>query len=303
MEIIQKIRRRGVRRAVALGPRYLLDRVGIRKRWYMYVNKNAEMYRSPTIGDLLEIEAALASSDIFVCPFTVDPNDFQAFLDDRFFPDSYHGGRGSAVWTEKLLEHYVAYKLLGLNGYAPNDVYIDVAASGSPWAKVLRERLGIEAYAIDLEIACKEYGSLPYYKKMDATQMQFQDSSVRGMSLQCAYEMFMGDSDIRFINEVNRVLKPGGKVVINPLYMHTHYCGYASPDWYGKGYADEGAKEYIRSDVMGIPFSRKYDALMLQRRVLERIVEQGLSYNIYALRNGRDLGNSIYLHFILEITK
>lgn len=303
MEIIEKIRRKGIGRAVALGPRYLLDRVGVSKRWYMYVNKNAEMYRSPTHGELSEIEASLASAGIAVCPFMVDAGDFQAFLDKELFPDSYRHGKSAGVWTEKMLEHYISYKLLGLDKYASGDIYVDVAASGSPWAKVLRERLGIEAYAIDLEMACKEYESLPYYEKMDATQMEFEDSSVSGMSLQCAYEMFAGDSDIRFINEVSRVLKRGGKVIINPLYMHTHYCGYASPDCYGKGYADEGAKEYIRPDIMRIPFSRKYNVPMLQKRVLDTIAGRGMSYTMYALNNKQEIDDSIYLHFILEINK
>ena len=115
--------------------------------------------------------------------------------------------------------------------------------------------------------------------------------------------MFQGDHDKLLIKELARILRPGGKVIILPLYMHTHYCAYATPEYFGKGYADTDAKEYIRMDCYGVPSSRKYDAQRLKERVLAPIQQAGLRYRLLALRNKSALGTGIYLHFILEIEK
>jgi len=95
----------------------------------------------------------------------------------------------------------------------------------------------------------------------------------------------MGDDDTNLLVEMGRILKPGGKVIIVPLYMHTHYCAYSTPEYYGKGYSDSAAKEYVRLDCFGIPSSRKYDAQMLKTRVLESIERLGMRYQLLALRN------------------
>jgi ubiquinone/menaquinone biosynthesis C-methylase UbiE len=128
-------------------------------------------------------------------------------------------------------------------------------------------------------------------------------SSVKGASLQCAFEMFGKDNDKLLIKEMNRILAPGGKVVILPLYMHTHYCSYSTADYYGKGYSDNEGIEYLMLGSYGIPSSRKYDVKTLYGRILRVIEDEGMEYKILILRNKEKLGHSIYCHFILEITK
>ena len=160
----------------------------------------------------------------------------------------------------------------------------------------------MNAFAIDLNVS-EAYRHLPFYRVENATLTAFVDAYVTGLSLHCAYEMFMNDDDTRFIHEAARILKPGGKVVILPLYMHTQYCAYATPEYFDKGYSDPEAKELIRFDSTGIPSSRKYDAVMLKKRVLDPIVSIGMYYRLLALRNKAELGNNINCHFILEIER
>ena len=176
--------------------------------------------------------------------------------------------------------------------FGPQDVYVDVAACASPWAQTLRERSHLSSFAIDLAPVGAAYRDLPYYRMENATRTRFTDQSVRGASLHCAYEMFLGDDDTRFISELARILKPGGKAVILPLYMHTHHCAYATPEYFGRGHADPGAKEYVRLDCYGVPSSRKYDAKILHRRVLLPIKQAGLSYRLLAVRNKELLGRT-----------
>ena len=225
------------------------------------------------------------------------------FQTQNWFPKDYHGGIKSGVWDEKLLEHWIASEVIGLMKYNKSDIYVDVAAAGSPWAQVLRDRKGISAYAINLDEITSTYRSLYYYRVENATKTTFTDNNVMGMSLQCAYEMFMGEDDMLFIQEAARILKPGGKVVILPLYTHTHYCSASTPDYYGKGCCDPNAKEYIWQDHLGIPSARHYDAETLKLRVLDTIESLGMHYKLFALRNKSELGNNIYCHFILEITR
>ena len=192
--------------------------------------------------------------------------------------------------------------ITNFSGFTNDDTDTVVYACASPWVKALRERLGIQAYAIDL-VVNPEFSMLDFYREENATKTRFADSSVRGMSLQCALEMFLENDDSDFISEIRRILKPGGTVIILPLYMHTHYCAYSTPDFFGRGYSDPAATEYVRMDCFGIPSSRKYDAAILRNRLLSRIEREGLEYEIYALRNKNDFGDDIYCHFILEITK
>ncbi|MCS5694109.1 class I SAM-dependent methyltransferase [Cyanobium sp. FGCU-6] len=299
--IIEKVRKHGLwdsaRMAGSIAKRRLRPQIDA---WRF---RDAPKYASPTDAELSQIESDLARLSIAVTDYTPPQDRFQRFQQEAWFPAHYHGGQASGVWDEKLLEHWIAGELLDLEHWSPDDVYVDIASCNSPWAKVLRQRRGLSAYAIDLAPVGAAYADLPYYRSEDATQTSFADDSVRGASLQCAYEMFQGDHDQLLIKELARILRPGGKVIILPLYMHTHYCAYATPEYFGKGYANAEAKEYIRMDCYGVPSSRKYDAQRLKQRVLDPIQQAGLRYRLLALRNKAVLGTGIYCHFILVIEK
>lgn len=299
MSIIEKIRRHGLRDSARIAITLIRNKSGY-TRWRV---RNAPVYANPTPVELASIERDLLALGIILHDYSPPPAAFKSFQAAGWFPPDYHGGMNSGVWDEKLLEHWVALSRLGLMAYKSNEVYVDVAAAASPWAQQLRERQHCEAYAIDLEVVGAAFKHLSYYRIENATKTTFNDESVTGASLQCAYEMFMGADDINLIHELARILKPGGKVVILPLYLHTHHCAYSSPEYFGKGLQDDGAKEYVRLDCPGIPSSRKYDAKQLKARVLDAIVANGMRYKLSVLRNKSELGKDIYCHFILDIEK
>lgn len=272
--------------------------------WYYRWNvRNAKTFADPTPLELGQIEQHLATLGIVVRDFTPRAESLAAFKSAGYFlPESYDSADAS-VWDEKVLEHWIAAERLGLMHYRPADIYVDIAAGNSPWAKVLRTRLGIAAFAIDLGAVGADFRDLPYYRTEDATATAFADASVAGASLQCAFEMFAGDDDTGLLEELARILKPGGKALVVPLYLHTHYCAYATPEHFGKGRADSRATEYVCRDWTGIPSARFYDARELQARVLAPIERLGMRYQLLALRNKAALGEGIYCHFILEISK
>jgi hypothetical protein len=304
MNIASKIKKHGVLGSAKIAVSLAAWKAKqIRNAYYRWAVRKASRFNHPTVGDMVQIEKDLIAAGVTVYDYEPRVENFVAFQETHYFPLDYHGGINGPVWDEKLLEHWIAAERLGLESYQPEDIYIDIAAANSPWAKTLRERLGIQAFAIDLSEVGVEYKDLPYYKIENATASSFADGAVSGASLQCAYEMFMGNDDTNLLGELARILKPGGKVVIVPLYMHTHYCAYSSPAYYGKGNSDVLAQEYVCTDWYGIPSARFYDANSLKKRVLDPIERLGMSYKLLVLRNKADLGKSIYCHFILEITK
>lgn len=300
--MLKKIKRHGIKGAARIGLLLFRRRLEpLQKHYDLFRLRNAQRYVNPSPAELLAIESGLESLGAKLVDFNPDPEAFNFFVEQGWFPLDYHGGIHSAVWREKLLEHFIAKDLLGLDNFGPSDVYLDIASCGSPWARILREKLQINAYAIDLSPVPEMYKSLPYYRSEDATHSSFPNQSVIGASLQCAYEMFTGDSDIKLIHELKRILAPGGKAVIAPLYTHTHYCAYSTPEYFGMGHSDPKAKEYLRVDCYGIPSSRKYDACELKKRVLDTIVSMGMSYRLHVLRNKEMFGEGVYCHFVLEI--
>ena len=301
MNILQKTQKHGLTKSIKIAISIFFRKIRLVYDQVRFLN--TPHYKNPTADELVTIEKHLKTHGTQVEDFTPSRQEFKLFQNENWFPPTYHGGHASGVWDEKLLEHWVSWLRLGLADYNKDDIFVDVAACASPWAKALRERLGLSAFAIDLSQASQDYSDLSYYRVENATHTTFADASVRGVSLHCAYEMFMGDDDVRLIAELARILKPGGKAIILPLYMHTHECAYSTPEYYGKGYSDSGAKEYVRMDCYGVPSSRKYDANTLMKRVIAPILDVGLKYRLLVLRNKAELGNNIYCHFILEIEK
>lgn len=270
--------------------------------YYRNKHKLAPLHIPPNSTQLQEIERRMIEEvGVPVRTLDISPKEFSAFKEEFPFPEVY--SRSGGLREEKLLEHFIAYKLCGLQNAAYRDdcAYIDVAGGGAPWAKMLRQK-GVNAFAIDLKVH-PAYKRLDYYRQMDAKNTTFADSSVSAMSLQCAYEMFLRNDDILFVDESNRILKPGGKVIVVPLYMNTTHGGFSSPDYYGKGYADKGANEWIRPEMWGIPFAREYDAPALKERIVERAKRQGMECVVHVLRNKEQFGKGVYCHFVLEIGK
>lgn len=301
MNLIEKVRRHGIVASVRQALRVVARRSS--RIYHLWRVRNAPRYANPTPTELAAIERDLVASGVTIHDYTPSPQAFGNFMSSGYFPADYCGGRGGAVWDEKLLEHWIAAECLGLMGYAPFDIYVDIAAGGSPWAKALRENHALSAFALDRCEIGDAFQALPFYRREDATATSFANASVTGVSLHCAYEMFSGEDDIKLLHELARILKRGGKAVILPLYLHREYCAYSTPEYYGRGHVDPAATEYVRTDCLGIPASRKYDVRMLKSRVLAAVEELGMSYRVLTLRNPRDLGQNIYCHFILEIIK
>ena len=140
----------------------------------------------------------------------------------ELYPNYYVGN-----FPEKSLEHYIAAELLDLN---PKDTYIDIASEHSPVPEIYRRVFGVKAYRQDLAYAPGLRGDTI---GSNAADMPVPNGFATKLALHCSFEHFEGDSDVRFLKEAARVLRPQGAACIVPLYMAERYSVMTDPESLG----------------------------------------------------------------------
>lgn len=237
----------------------------------------------------------LAAAGVPVQEVDLDSADFRRWLEE--FPeirDAYlpYGD----VFVEKSLEHYLAFRHLRL---APGDVYLDVAAATSVWADALRRR-GVTSYRLDRRYPPGIHGM---DIGADAGDTGLPDGFATALSAQCAFECFQGDVDVRFVREAARILSPGGRFAILPLYLDDAYFISTSP------YCDQGeiavepeAMKLWRDDAYREPFSRHYSPEAFARRIYAAL-PAGLRGKVLFVRNLPEVirefpGQRVYCIFV-----
>lgn len=254
-----------------------------------------------TIEDLDVIEQDLKEV-VKVVPYKINEEELEKFEKNLNFEEAYHANTNKR-YRRKIMEYYLTEKLHDLSLWNESDIFLDLGAAGSPFARYLRDKRSISAYALDLEEGA--YSQYPYYLCEDATHTHFQDNSVAGASMHSSFEMFLHNADTALIQEMARVLKKNSKLMIAPLYMHKRYLSTCSPNYFGKGYADDEAFECIRTDCWSwISSARFYDFKALENRVLYPARKMGLIPTVYSLPNYEvEKDEFVYLKFVLELKK
>lgn len=240
--------------------------------------------------------------------FTIEKDKYKKFEKKLNFGRFYNKG----IWTRyerKIVEYYIVYKQLGMEEIEETQdyIYIDGAASSSPWSAWLRKNKGIKAYSLDLLPPPQDGTDKSFYIQSDITKMPFKDDSIDAISLQSALETFPGDIDINFIKECARVLKPGGKCVITPLYMNREYVNAFGVSYFKNAETESDANKYYRFDF-DMPFTRLYDVKHLKKRICDTAMSNGLKFTIFELDDGNSMLADreypyIYLHYFIEFQK
>jgi SAM-dependent methyltransferase len=144
--------------------------------------------------------------------FSIDSGALSAFLKKAdyvsFYPHYYRSNL-----AEKSLEHFITLQFLQPT---PADIFIDVASEGSPLPDIVTRLFRTTSYAQDIMypagISGRRIGG-------DACEMPVPDGFATKVALTCSLEHFEGNGDSRLFHEIARILRPGGKVAVAPLYI------------------------------------------------------------------------------------
>ncbi len=199
----------------------------IRWRWFgePAVNRIERLLGRPApLVNQSEIDRMLAERG---CPVERYVIDYDAFKDwqrrtyDVDFPDAYAEG-GSR--DKKTLEHYLSFEFAEIR---PGEICMDVASHVSHAPDILKRHYQItKVYRQDLWYEPGIHGERV---GGNAAAMPLGDCTVDVMTLHNSWEHFENGSDVAFLREAHRVLRPGGRIVIIPLFLADRFFILTSP--------------------------------------------------------------------------
>lgn len=227
--------------------------------------------------------------------YDIDVADYRRYFSQARYQEAYPNYYSFNL-PEKSLEHYVAAQLLRLG---LQDIYIDIASEHSPAPEIYHRLFGAKAYRQDLAYASGLHGDRI---GGDAAQMPVPDGFATKMALHCSFEHFEGDSDIGFIREAARVLKPGGAVCFVPLYLYEEYAVQTDP----AVSIAAGVRWETDAVVYCAPgwknrHGRFYDPEHLVSRIVNNL--GGLIPTIYRITNAQQVDTTCYARFAMLVAK
>jgi SAM-dependent methyltransferase len=235
---------------------------------------------------------SLRAQGIGVRDFDVDAQEFQRYVDSAGYLGRYESYY-SDNRPEKMLEHFIAYRMLGLSAA---DRVIDLASEHSPVPEIYSRLSGARCYAQDIQYPAGVHGDRI---GGDACAMPIEAGFASAATLTCSLEHFEGDGDTRLVAEVARVLRPGGRLVVAPLYMAEHevtqtdpLCSAATDVTF-----DAGCVVCCKPG-----WGNRHGRYYSPRSLLRRLVEPNrpmLDFTVYRLRNRGELPAGIYLRLFM----
>lgn len=254
---------------------------------------SSEHLEDPALDDQLEVR--FSEMGIPVHHFEIDAPAYQDYLAAADYPSDYYGGGQDAEgnFTEKTLEHFVSLQFLRLG---QGNTFVDIAACTSPFSKIVKRLEKVShSYQQDLIYPKGIHGN-----RIGgwAHELYLEDHQVDGVSLHCSLEHFEGDSDTRFFQELERVLKPGGRAVILPFYLAYEHSNHIDPAYnlLKRHRPSLDKKARLRHCSWYQYFSRHYDPIALKERILDKA--PSLELHLYRVQNFREIDPYTYLRWI-----
>lgn len=239
------------------------------------------------VVDAVWARTSLEAAGLQMERFEVDREAFLLFLQRARFPVWYYGGSSAPAIVEKALEHYVGAQLLELG---QTDVYVDVGADNSPFAEIAERLYGCTGYRLDAAYRPGLHGRCI---GSDVRSIPWPDNGVDKMAAHCAFDHFQGDADAGFLAEAARLLRPGGRLCILPLYLTGATTNFVDPSaWLKPPLLDDGVR-VIDVPGWGYEFTRYY----APEALLELASSQAaaLSLRVFEITGVRELHSDCYL--------
>lgn len=244
------------------------------------------------------VQQSLRDAGIEVRHYTPDPDGYRRYLEQADYARyrAYlHGGTARA-FPEKSFEHYLAATLLQLSR---DDTYIDIANDRSPAPDIYRRVFGCTTYRQDIVFPPGVHGDTI---GSNAAELPVSDYFASAMAMHCSFEHFEGKSDCGFIREVGRVLRPGGRLCIVPLYLSTEYSILTDPAVLPRGcqpFEPDAVLHCVRG--YGNCHGRFYDASHLVQRVVKNLGP--LQLTVYHLTKMHEVDPRCHVRFAGVIRK
>ena len=268
-----------------LSPKRFIERT---RQIYMKRSVNADKNNRFDQLDGEAVERALLELGCAVEPFNIDWKAFEAYREARL---GQFGRWENERFIEKQLEYFVTDQL---QSYSSEDIVMDVGSWFSPYPDFIRNQYSCQVYAQDLVYP---QGVDGWRIGGDAADLPLPDESISKIVLHCTFEHFEGDADSRFIPEVARVLKPGGRMIIAPLYLHQNYTIWTDPSLFASAHipVDEGANVY-KNVGWNNEFGRHYSPQAFFERVYSRTDK--LDIKVLRVTNVEALDPRCYIRFV-----
>lgn len=124
---------------------------------------------------------------------------------------------------KKALEFFFSAQLLEIRS---DDIVLDAAGGRSEYLTQIKRHCGCQELYLNDQIFTDTPPDVNGVKIVggDVTTMALPDSSVTKIACHHAIEHFRGDKDIKFITELSRLLRPGGRACIIPLFLSDSYA-------------------------------------------------------------------------------
>jgi len=278
-----------------VNPYYMIR---IRKKGIKTEHISAEHLANPSLDDF--IEKQLQQYNIEIRNFSIDKSEYKLFVKQANYPVSYYGGglKSKLNFTEKTLEHYVSCCFID---FKPEMIFIDYAAANSPFQEIVKHLFGVKQ-------ALKQDIIFPKGLKGDKLggypkDFGFPNESIDAVTLHCSLEHFEGESDIEFFLAMEKLLKPGGKIVVLPFYLSYEYTIHIDPIYnllkLHTPKIDEKAQ--LRYCDWRQFFSRHYSPDVLYTRILSKL--ENLKLTIYKVNNFKEIDEMAYLRYVAVFTK
>ena len=120
----------------------------------------------------------------------------------------------------KVLEYLTSFKTLNL---CDESIFLDAAGGSGEYGKAVQSLVDCKKnYCNDLLLGGKVEDGVEYIGG-NFTDLDLRDSSISAISCHHSFEHFKSDEDIKFIREIGRLLAPGGRTCIVPIFLTKEY--------------------------------------------------------------------------------
>jgi len=241
---------------------------------------------------LQEINKNLKKLGISLQTLEVRKENYREFFARAEYQERYPDYYRDNVF-EKTFEHYLCYSLLNPG---KEDIFVDIASEHSPLCEIFCRLTGCKSYSQDIMympgIHDRQIGC-------DASDIPVPDNFFTSAAATCSIEHFENDADIRFMIEMERILVPGGRVIIVPLYLFPASACQTDPRYSvpGNVHFDDEAVIYCAKD-WGNRHGRFYSPETLFQRLIEP--NRSMEFSVYSLKNQSEIDRSVYCRYVLE---